>query len=317
MTYGLANNLPRLSNYESAHKYFEGRAKPPRSKKYEHNERPLASVSASHYKIIKGENYYDIKLYSTIMARYFAPDADGGYRKQYMGHNSMTSRAFMWHVLGVSGVNRMPSDKGEVIMPVYGRVCQDIDSVDAAMFSLETYFKDDKLITSKSKHTAHYKFLSSAEDKAARAQTKANLSNFVMLAVMRLPEYHDSVSLDSSLGLPFGQYTFVGGAQEAVRSVIDGNPTQQHVDIFFKIGQTVFDMLASKRGYAQDGFNFSAWRGQKSTIVDLAQPITEKDFETALTKRCLAIVGANKQSERVEIPQFPAEGDYPYKNIHV
>lgn len=317
MTYGLSNNLPRLRNYNHAHTYFLNRDKPPRSKNYEINERPLASVSAKHYKIIKGENYYDIKLYSTIMARYYAPDADGGERQLYMGHNSMTSRSFMWQVLGVGGVNDTESDKGKVILPIYSRVHKEVEGANHMAYSLDAYFKDDKLITSKSEHTAHYRFLSNNADKAERAQKKANLANYVMLATMRLPDYTDHVTLDHNMGRPFGEYAFVRHADDAVKGIVNGTPTEENINTFFEIGQAVFDMLASKRGYAQNDFNLNTWRGTKSTIKDLAQPVTESDFEVAMTKRCLAIAGANKQSHRVEIPQFPLIGEYPRSNVHV
>jgi len=315
MSFGMSNNLVRLTNYKQAHAYFEGRAKPPRSKNYEINERPLASVSAKHYKIIKGENYYDIKLYSTIMARYYAPDADGGLRQLYMGHNSMTSRSFMWQVLGVGGVNDTGSDKGQIILPIYSR--SSIEDKDGTPFSLDAYFKDDKLITSKSQHTPHYRFLSNNADKAERAQKKANLDNYVLLATMRLPDYTASVTLDHSMGRPFGEYAFVRHADDAVKGIVDGTPTEENINTFFQIGQTVFDMLASKRGYEQQGFNLNTWRGAKSTIADLQQPVTENDFSKAMLKRCLAIAGANKQSHRVEIPQFPLIGEYPRSNVHV
>ena len=315
MSFGMSNNLVRLTNYKQAHAYFEGRAKPPRSKNYEINERPLASVSAKHYKIIKGENYYDIKLYSTIMARYYAPDADGGERKLYMGHNSMTSRSFMWQVLGVGGVNDTGSDKGQIILPIYSR--SSIEDKDGTPFSLDAYFKDDKLITSKSQHTPHYRFLSNNADKAERAQKKANLDNYVLLATMRLPDYTASVTLDHSMGRPFGEYAFVRHADDAVKGIVDGTPTEENINTFFQIGQTVFDMLASKRGYEQQGFNLNTWRGAKSTIADLQQPVTENDFSKAMLKRCLTIAGANKQSHRVEIPQFPLIGEYPRSNVHV
>jgi hypothetical protein len=314
MSFGMSTNLVRLTNYKQAHAYFEGRAKPPRSKKYEINERPLSSVTHAHYKIIKGENYYDIKLYSTIMARYYAPDADGGLRQLYMGHNSMTSRSFMWQVLGVGHVNDVESDKGKVILPIYSR--SSIED-NGTPFSLDAYFKDDKLlITGKSQHTPHFRFLSNNADKAERAQKKANLANYVMLATMRLPDYTDHVTLDHSMGRPFGEYNFVRHADDAVKGIVNGSPTEENINTFFEIGQTVFDMLASKRGYAQENFNLNTWRGTKSTIKDLAQPVTENDFEVAMLKRCLAIAGANKQSHRVEIPQFPLVGEYPVSNVH-
>lgn len=314
MTYGISNNLPRLINYKQAHAYFEGRAKPPRSKNYEINERPLASVSAKHYKIIKGENYYDIKLYSTIMARFYAPDADGGERQLYMGHYSMTSRSFMWHVLGVTMINEFESDKGRVVMPVYNKVEGDVDGVS---YSLDAYFKDNKLITAKSHHTPHFRFLSNNADKSERAQKKANLENYVLLATMRMTDYADNVDLDHRYGRPFGEYAFVAHAKEAIDGITNGAPTEENINTFFKIGQTVFDMLASKRGYEQRDFNLNTWRGAKSKLSDLLQPVTENDFSKAMLKRCLVIAGANKQSHRLEIPQFPLIGEYPRTNVHV
>lgn len=317
MSYGISNNLPRLHNYRQAHAYFEGRVKPPRSKNYEINERPLASVSAKHYKIIKGENYYDIKLYSTIMARFYAPDADGGERRLYMGHNSVTSRSFMWQGLYVSEVNEKDSDKGRVVMPIYSRVHKEVEGANHMAYSLDAYFKDDKLITSKSEHTAHYRFLSNDADKAERAQKKANLDNYVLLATMRMTDYADNVDLDHRYGRPFGEYAFVAHAKDAIDGITNGSPTEENINTFFKIGQAVFDMLASKRGYEQREFNLNTWRGPKSKLSDLQQPITESDFSKALLKRCLTIAGANKQSHRVEIPQFPLIGEYPRSNVHV
>jgi hypothetical protein len=248
------------------------------------------------------------------MARYYAPDADGGERRLYMGHNSITSRSFMWQVLYVGGVNEIDSDMSRVVMPVYSR--SSIED-NGTPFSLDAYFKDDKLITSKSSHTPHYKFLSNTADKSERAQKKANLANFVMLATMRLPDYKDNVTLDHSMGRPFGEYNFVHHADDAVKGIINGTPTEENINTFFKVGQAVYDMLASKRGYEQQEFNLSTWRGNKSTIDDLAKPITESDFEVAMTKRCLVIAGAYKRSERIEIPQFPLVGDYPRSNVNV
>lgn len=318
MSFGMSTNLPYLSNYEKAHTYFEGRAKPPRSKNYEINERPLTSVTAKHYKIIKGENangkYYDLKLYSTIMARFYEPDADGGERKLYRGDSSMTSRSFMWQVLGVGSNNYLESDKGEVIAPIYSRAAFDDMGIP---FSLDAYFKDNKLITSKSHHTPHYKLLSSAEDRADRVQKKANLENYVLLAMMRMPDYADNVDIDGRMGRPFGEYNFVHHAKEAVDDIINGTPTEENINTFFKIGQSVFDMIASKRAYDQQGFNLNSWSGKKGTLADLKKPVTESDFSKALTKRCLAIAGANKQSQKIEIPQFAPVREYPHSNVHV
>ena len=314
MTYGLSRNLTCLYQYSSADIFFNKTKKPPRSKKYAENERPLGSVSASHYKIIKGENYYDIKLYSTIMARYYAPDADGGQRRLYMGHYSVTSQAFMYHVLNIRQTNY--ANDATIIMPVYHRSFATTD--DGMPYSLDAYFTaDGRLDVSRSRHTPHFKYLSNSDDKEERARMKVNLANYVMLAMMRLPDYVANAVLDQRMGRPFGEFSYVHGAKRAVDDILAGDPSEESINIFFDIGQKVVDMLASKRGYEQNNFQLTTWRtGKKSTVDELAKPITEKDFTESMTKRCLAIAGANKQSERVELPQFPKDGEYPRSNIH-
>ena len=45
------HNLPTISGYPQAQRYFNETRKPPRSKRWEEHQRPLHTTSATHYRI--------------------------------------------------------------------------------------------------------------------------------------------------------------------------------------------------------------------------------------------------------------------------
>ena len=92
MSFGNASNLERARHYEEAHRYFTQTAKP-RSSKWSGYERPLGSNAQHHYRIVQGDEgrYYDVILYSTTMARFYAPNSAGETRICYNGDSRPTS----------------------------------------------------------------------------------------------------------------------------------------------------------------------------------------------------------------------------------
>ena len=115
--------LPRVYSYADAQAVFNRRGAV-RSKKWAENERPLYKTYY-HYRIAKRDNYFNIILYNTVMARYYAPtmvDGKQHERRLFMGDNSVTSKDFMHHVLGKNTWRRVENSQvGEVIAPVYNR----------------------------------------------------------------------------------------------------------------------------------------------------------------------------------------------------
>lgn len=97
----------------------------PRGRYWDTDERPLDNARKHHYRIVQGigEAHYDVCLYSTVMARFYKPAADGRM-VQYNYHNRMTSHNFMWRVLGlrthVHGVLSLRTTDGRTVMVPIG-----------------------------------------------------------------------------------------------------------------------------------------------------------------------------------------------------
>ena len=322
MYQNITHTLPRVLNYEDADRLFTRTAKP-RSARWAENQRPLKDTRSHHYRIEKYSGYYDVVLYQTVMGRFYEPLPDGRQRRLYRGHYSNTSQSFMSNVLYTGAYKSHITTEGKTVMaPVYNN-CPFVDL--GSSFSADFMFtKDNRLIVAESKHTPHYRFVSSAEDKEKRKRIKAQLANYVMLAVLRMQEYRDNVTISLDKGQPFSGFNGASVEERvSVEVLLHGEPEQRHIEKFLTdIAQEVFDVLASKRGYKQEGFklpNFwSRNAGHKaSAYEDLEKPITEKEFEQALFKRCLSLVRADKPSENQELPQFMPKEDYPRTNIHV
>lgn len=124
--FGNVNGCARVRSFEECQRHFELTPEPtfPRGghNPWEPNERPLDDKTKHHYRIVRGPNeeYYDAVLYSTVMARYYAP-AEGGRRVCYNNDSRVLSGQFMWSVLNIS---RIPLEKTtggkEVFVPIGG-----------------------------------------------------------------------------------------------------------------------------------------------------------------------------------------------------
>ena len=124
MSFGNPNGCARIHSYEAAHKYF---GTTPRSRgaawRENENERPLGTNRQHHYRIERGSlaSYYDVILYSTAMARYYAPAADGSYQVCYTHDSRTLSSQFMGHVLGIGRAQQYRDTQGALrIVPIGG-----------------------------------------------------------------------------------------------------------------------------------------------------------------------------------------------------
>ncbi len=106
--FGNVNNCTRVRSFEKCRWHFNITPEPtfPRGghNPWEPNERPLDDKTKHHYRIVRGPNeeYYDAVLYSTVMARYYAP-AEGGRRVCYNNDDRVLSGQFMWSVVQSGG----------------------------------------------------------------------------------------------------------------------------------------------------------------------------------------------------------------------
>jgi len=309
--------LPQITNYETADRFFTSTRRP-RSSRWADHQRPLRNTAQTHYRLERKNDgeHYDLVLYGTVMGRLYRPAEDGSQRRLYINHHSQTSKQYLDRVCDMRGVNRKLSTTGEIVIaPMYMR--ESIIDYDGKGFSLDMTFTNAGLDVSRSKHTNHVKFVATDADKQERKRILKNFENYIMLAVMRMPEFRANVDLDVRAGAPFSGGVHPSRFKDSLLSMDAGTEVQQDIARFFEMCQDTYNTLASKRGYRQKNFNLSNyWRSNTvvSTIDELEQPITEKDFVKSVNTRLLKILHDNARSGKQPIPQFPREEDYTASN---
>ena len=304
-----------------------------RSIKWQPNERPLDPKPVSHHRLVEGSNeygkYFDVKLYQTIMARFYEPKVEDGKRVErrlYIGHGSQTSKQFMYHTLRVGlGANwqrdseDMYSDES-IIMPIYTAHFMKDEGVP---FSLDSYWVDGVLDPTRSRHTPHYRLVADTDVRKFKAKVAAHFEPYIMLAQMRMPEFRASCDINYRLGQKFGGEGFNRAYYMAIQEMwTDPEPRQGDIDVFFAMCQKAYDIIASKRGMQQADFQvggswYSRQNGSKNSTVDeLAKPIETTEFRRAILDRIHKYVGSNTMKKPEEVKQFPKSSEYPRSNIH-
>jgi len=326
--------LPYIRNYKEADNYFIDTNKPPRSKKWDENERPLKNVSAYHYRLIRhrGGEFYDVVLYNTTMARFYKPDAQGHERRLYMGHYSQTSTSFMNTVLYVSPITFMPvqplerpyyrwdeeSKKVAVFIGEGKRIGDDM----GMDYSADLWFDaDGLLLVDKSSALDAHRLVSTAEDKARRKELRQLMEGYAMLMAMRLPEFlnektvvssRDTVAFSKTNSDDYGLREFVNAVK------LGEQPTERHIEALVQYTDNAVSALASRR--AAD-FVSLPWVGMclkefpQLDIDDLK--ISEKDVIKTVTDKLLRVSGAAALSGRVIYPSFRPAVDLPRSNLFV
>jgi len=303
-----------------------------RSIKWQPNERPLDPKPVAHHRLIEGSNeygkYFDVKLYQTIMARFYEPKVEDGKRVErrlYMGHSSQTSKQFMYYTLRVEcGANSIWEDDvhadERIIMPIYTEHFMKDEGVP---FSLDSYWVDGVLDPTRSRHTPHYRLVADTDVRKYKAKVAAHFEPYIMLAQMRMPEFKASCDINYRLGQKFGGEGFNRAYYMAIQEMwTDPEPRQGDIDVFFAMCQKAYDIIASKRGMQQADFQvggswYSRQNGnQNSTVDELAKPIETIEFRRAILDRIHKYVGSNTMKKPEEVKQFPKHSEYPRSNIH-
>lgn len=325
---GQTRNLPYIRNYAEAKKWWDEHPKPPRSKKWEDYQRPLYNTASKHYRLetMHPEEYIDVVLYHTVMARYYAPTPDGKQRRLYMGDGTITSRSFMCDVLGIipwRNTEHKP-DGSVVIAPVY---CRSFTSNGGHGFSADFMFNaDNKLLVDESRHTKHWRRVSNEDDKAKRKHIREMFHIYFDLAMLRLPEFEAHADIDRHAGVPFGRadsWMDNQGVHNMYKAMLNNElPEQDDIDKFFEVARSVFNTIASKRAYNQDDFEMESWYNKQkgiptNTYADLKKPVTGDDLRKALATKVIKICGVDRQTGHLPIPQFPSADECPNSNLLV
>lgn len=316
-------SLPTIDSYEAAQMYFMTKAKPPRSKRWAEHERPLRNTRLHHYRIehhtqADGQEWYDVVLYRTPMARYYKPE---GSRRRVLlnGSNTNLSNQFRWSVLRYGRrFNTQAVFEGmeyTAIVPIHTR--NDIHDK-GEQFCVDMWFDDYLLDVAASQHTRHYTRKSSDEDKQQRKDVKQAMQSVLFMAAMKLPDYeqHCTISWDyvgsfANAASPSTDERF------AMQCFVDGDFNQDALSTF--LGYTApkaYNSMASNRlqkeGKLRSTRELYTWTNyqrqpsgiEQATVSDLEQRVTEKELEARLWDTIKRHTSLFNQSEAVELPQF-------------
>jgi hypothetical protein len=309
---GHTQALPYVRNYAEAAKHFNTTPRP-RSTKWDDHQRPLKDTRSWHYRVEqnKDNESYDVCLYTTVMARFHKPDAEGVERRQYFSTSTQTSRGFLRDVLQVHAEGEVPTTTGErVLFPVYPSRMPGGES-----FSMDAYFtSDDKLIVERSQHTRHYKRVSDTTDKALRKLVREKFEPLLTLAALQLPDFSKIVLTRMGGGLFYGA-SFRLDERQAINRLhqtflANGEIQQQDVDLFMTAAFKVFSAMAHVRA---DKEGLLHWK--ENTPYESIEPIKERELISAIFRQVCDICCLNRRTGRVEYPQFPKRDQMTFSNV--
>lgn len=290
------HHLPTINDFESAHEFFNKTPKPvTRNGQWLDNQRPLKDTRSHHYRIEQGRGgeYYDVVLYTTAMARFYAPTPDGR-RVMYTAHNSNTSKQFMRNVTRHSTLMHMDTtDNQTVAVPVSYK-----DSIYEAGhgFSASLWFDNSphkRLVVEQSAHTSMYTHKVGKSDKETRAHIKGLCEPYITLACLRMGDWRRMEYVNEDLLKPFKGGVEVGYVhRDAIRLMTRGEEVPQgHINNFMELAERVYDYEATKLYYKAEH--------------NSEQPVTEKVLADGLWRVIVReTYELRRRSEAVALPQF-------------
>lgn len=295
------HHLPTINDFESAHKWFTKTPKPvTRKGQWNDNQRPLKDTRSHHYRIEQGRGgeYYDVMLYTTAMARFYAPTPDGR-RVMYTSHNSNTSKQFMRNVTRHSTLMHMDTIDGETVaVPVSYK-----DSIyeGGAGFSASLWLDNNgRLVVEQSAHTPMYTHKVGKGDKETRNHIKGLCEPYITLACMRMNDWRRVEYVNEDLLRPFkGGVEVLFSEREAIRRMTNGETLSQDlINAFMGLAEKVYDYEATKLYY--------------KALHNSEQPVTEKVLADGLWRVIVRETPAlRRRSEAVPLPKFMNIMDFP------
>lgn len=301
MGFSNTNNLERVRNYEEAHRYFTQTAKP-RRKGWSDNERPLGTAAQHHYRIEKSNaayaDYYDVILYATTMARFYAPNSAGETRICYNGDSRVTSTQFMSRVLWIEQVQTYKDTEGiERYVPIGSQ----------RSFSTDLWFnKEGQLLVKCSTHAPIVSVHASKALLEWKADLKRKLDPLICLMEIAVQETLDdgvgSGAYDA--GRAFSSPKVNGLAQYLLKAWVEEDCpklTAHGVEHLRDLYITCATFIIDRRLYS------STSRGSYHKITQYTQPKPAAVTTSVLNYLAKYAPYSVKRSEERELPQFPTE----------
>lgn len=312
-----------FTDYNVAQARFEKTKKPPRSKKYQDNERPLRRVTEDYYKLIHNvdTDSYVYRLYDTDIVEFFPKNSQGLYRVRVKYYNSQTTNQFIYRYSLHGGVDYLTTSCGKSVIVPYNPEYKHHGQDCSANLLLN---EKGELVLDGSWHVPVFKRKSSKEDSQYRKDFKAKLENLVTLFMFRLSTYKENVKIDPQLGTPFRNATNRWGYNQGN---VDRNLSQifkkyegmdfpfddsAFIDDLDATAQSCLDVLISKKIYNVNMFD--NWREtdegklqKEAKRKEMLNAITSDEFKTSFINKLITIVNKKEGSEKVAIEQFPSK----------
>ena len=307
-----------IRTYQEVADLFNKTKKPPRSKKYAENQRPLRRVSESHL-MLQADNHSFVYIINGVeVARFFEPNEQGEYEVAVRGLYNTNDINLMWRFTGLFNGMILATTTGDTVKVPLNHRYKDQDKEFSAFL---TFNSSDQLVVEKSWHADIYRLESTADDKQKRKDIKTELDAYVTLQLFKLPTLKENCEPSDSMGRPFGESNLHYAVQQSMTSALRSLPlpleSQSFMDSFDKVAQDCFNMLVSKKVYAHgEGNLFYKVRGYynnsnpsdkadaQEQIDDIADSVTPEEFKKSLTARLMGFAGLSKGTKSVALPQF-------------
>jgi len=307
-----------MITYQQTQERFNNTKKPPRSKKYADNQRPLRRVSESHLMLQRDNHSYVYKVNGVEVARVFDPDEHGGYEVAVRGLYATYDINLMYKFTGLYNGMQMETTTGDKVRVPFNSNYRDQDKDYSALLHFNS---SQQLVVEKSWHADVYRLASTDGDKQKRKDIKKELDAYVTLQLFKLPTLRDNVKLSSNMGRPFGESNLPYGLQANMNDALRNLPlpleSQSFMETFDKVAQDCFDMLASKKVYNEgDGnlfYKMGSWQRQRDPAAaddaqeqadDIVASITPEEFKKSLVTKLMSFAGLSKGTQSVPLPQF-------------
>ena len=307
-----------MITYQQTHERFTTTKKPPRSKKYADNQRPLRRVPESHLMLQRDNHSYVYIINGAEVARYFDPDEHGNYEVAVRGLYATYDINLMWKFTGLYSCRSFETSTGDTVRVPFNPYYRDQDKDYSALLHFNS---SDQLVVEKSWHADVYRLASTDEDKQKRKDLKAELDAYVTLQLFKLPTLRANAKPSAEMGAPFGETDLSYSLQSSMRDALSHSPlpldSQSFLETFDEVAQDCYNMLLSKKAYVVDGgrtlyrgFGWAYHRNPadgddaRETINTISQSITPEEFKKSLVARLMSFAGLSKGSQSVPLPQF-------------
>lgn len=308
-----------MRTYQQVAELFERTKKPPRSKKYNENQRPLRRVSESWLMLQKDAHSFVYIINGVEVARFYEPNQQGEYEVALRGLYNTNDINLMCRFTGAYNGMSFTTTTGDTVKVPLNPRFKDQDKEFSAFLVMD---KSDQLVVEKSWHADIYRLESTSLDKQKRKDIKTELDAYVTLQLFKLPTLKENCQPTDNMGRPFGESNLHYAIQQSMTSAMRSLPlpleSQSFMDSFDKTAQDCFDMLVSKKVYNHDGdgrlfYKVRGYYGNahpdekadaQEKIDDIADSITPEEFKKSLVARIMGFAGLSKGSQSVALPQF-------------